>query len=134
MVEEVIEKYIETFGIEVPEDIIEETIKMMTEQVFHSKRYECMANGVVFMPGDLEKYAEEIQIEAKKLVKTQLVLDYIIEKEAYEVTMGELEEEAAALAERQQVTIETVKDFLGEDLSAIKKDILTRKAIAFITA
>jgi len=45
-----------------------------------------------------------------------------------------LEEEAKAIAIRQKVQIEMVKDFLGEDLELLKDDLLVRKAIDYVHA
>lgn len=134
MKEELLEAFVEASNFEVPKDQLEETIAQLTTEILHRKRYEYMAVGQIFMPEDIEQFTEEIRNLAYTQLKTQLVLEDIIEKEAFEVTVEELEEEAQALAERQQLTLEAVKDFLGEDMVSLRKDILIRKAIDFITA
>jgi trigger factor len=134
MKNELLEVFVEASDITVPEDLFEETVERMTLEVMHGKRYEYMANGKIFMPEDVEQFAEEIRSLAYTQLKTQLVLEDIIKKEAFEVTTEELENEAKALAERQQMTIEAVRDFLGKELASLKDDILIRKAIDFITA
>lgn len=134
MKDELLEAFVEASDIVVPEDLFEETVERMTLEVMHGKRYEYMAQGKIFMPEDVEQFTEEIRNLTYTQLKTQLVLENIIEKEAFEVTADELENEAKALAERQQMTIEAVKDFLGEELTSLKDDILIRKAIDFITA
>ena len=54
--------------------------------------------------------------------------------EEKEVTQEELEEEARAISIRQQMPIEVVRDFFGEDLGPLKDDLLVRKAIDSINA
>jgi len=48
------------------------------------------------------------------------------------VTREELEEEALGISERQNVTMEQIKDFFGEELSALRRDILAKKAEKYI--
>jgi FKBP-type peptidyl-prolyl cis-trans isomerase (trigger factor) len=134
MKDDLLEAFVEASEIAVPESRFEETVERMTLEVLHGKRYEYLANGKIFMPEDIEQFTEDIRSLAYTQLKTQLVLEDIIEKEAFEVTRDELENEAKALAERQQMTVEAVREFLGEDLASLKDDILIKKAIDFITA
>lgn len=134
MKEELVEAFVEASEIAVPKEQVEEAIARTTIEVLHRKRYEYMAKGRVFRPEDVGQFSEEIKNIAWMQVKTRLVLEDIIEKEGFEVSSDELEEEAKALAKRQQMTIEAVKGFLGEDMASLKDDILIRKAIDYITA
>lgn len=133
MTEELLEAFVEASGIVVPEDLLEEAIEQMTVEVLHRKRYECMAAGRALTSEEIKQFAEKIPSMARNQIKTRLVLEDIIEKQAFEISREELEEEADALAERQHMTVEAVRDFLGEDLASLRDDILIRKAIDYIT-
>ena len=132
----ILEKVLEVNDIEVPADLVDEEVRMMALDLSQKMKYESLATGVLpeITQEEIDSRLEEFKAEAFTLVKTRLVLKGIIEAEKLEVTQAELEEEAKAISARQQMSIEMVKDFLGEDLSAIKNDLLVRKAIDFIVA
>jgi trigger factor len=65
-------------------------------------------------------------------LKTEIILRGIIDAERFEVTMDELETAAQDIADREKITLEMVKDFLGENLEALRNDLLIRKALDFI--
>lgn len=132
----ILDKVLEANDIEVPRDLVDDEIRRMTLDLNHRMKYEVLASGgyLDFSRDDVAERMEKIKEEAFKLVKTRLVLKAIIEAENLEVTLEELEEEAKAISVRQQMPIEMVKDFLGEDLEMLKDDLLVRKAISFINA
>ncbi|GHU66060.1 hypothetical protein AGMMS49983_14940 [Clostridia bacterium] len=133
MKEDIFEKFIEESGIAVPKDRVDAAYDQLALEITHASHYESMMSGTILMPDDMPFSVEDIRETARKQVKTELVLEEVIRKENFEVTAEELEAEAKAMAERQQTTVEDVKRFFGEDLSLLKKDILLRKAIGFIT-
>lgn len=132
----IIDKVLEANDIEVPQDLVDNEVTMMVIEHNHKKKYESMASGGYFdfMQDDMADRMEKFREEAFKLVKTRMVLKGIIKAENFEVTKEELEEEAKAISVRQQIPIEMVKDFLGEDLESLKDDLLVRKAIDFVYA
>jgi trigger factor len=132
----ILEKVLEANDIEVPQNLVDDEVKMMVLEMNHRMKYESMASGgyIEFTQEDVDAYLEEFKAEAFKLVKTRLVLKGIIEAENLEVTKEELNEEAKAISLRQQMSIEMVKDFLGDDLATLKNDLLVRKAIDFVQA
>jgi len=129
--EEFLEAFVEASDIEVPEDLVTEAIERLSDEVFHRTRYEYMAQGRILMPYEVEELMADVPALARAEVKAQLVLEQIIEQQAFEVSQDELEAEAEALANRQQMTIAAVKEWLGADLKALRQDILIRKAIDF---
>ncbi len=128
------DKVLEASTIEVPQDQVDDEVNRMIIELNHKMRYENLASGAytVLTQEEQADRLEEIKAEAFKLVKTRLVLKGIIATENFEVTKEELEEEARAISFRQQMPIEMVKDFLGEDLETVKDDLLVRKAIDFV--
>jgi trigger factor len=134
LMDAIIDKLLEANDIEVPQDLVDDEVKMMVIGLNHKMKYESLASGryIGFMQDDMADRMEKFREEAFKLVKTRLVLKGIIKAENFEVTKEELEEEAKAISVRQQMPIEMVKDFLGEDLELLKDDLLVRKAINFV--
>ena len=132
----ILEKVLKTNDIEVPQNLVDEEVTMMVLEMNHRMKYESLATGAYldFTQEDMDARLEEFKVEAFKLVKTRLVLKEIIEVESLEVTKEELEEERKAISVRQQMPVEMVKDFLGEDMASLKDDLLIRKAIDFINA
>ena len=132
----ILDQVVEANDIEVPQDLVDDEAQLMVIELNHKMQYENMASAryIGFMQDDMADLMEKFREEAFRLVKTRLVLKRIVEAENFEVTKEELEEEAKAISVRQQMPIEMVKDFLGEDLEPLKDDLLVRKAIDFINA
>ncbi len=132
----ILEKVLEATDVEVPQDLVDGEVSMMVLELNHQLKYESLASNryIGFTQDEMADRMEKFREEAFKLVKTRLVLKRIIEVAHFEVTKEELEEEAKAISVRQQMPIEMVKDFLGEDLEPLKDDLLVRKAIDSINA
>lgn len=130
------EAVLKAHDVEVPQNLVDDEVRMMVLELNHRLRYESLTSGryAGFTQAEMAGRMEEFREEAFKLVKTRLVLKRIIEAEHLEVSQEELEEEAKAIAVRQQMPIEMVKGFLGEDLAPLKDDLLMRKAIDSINA
>lgn len=134
--EAVLDRLLEANDIEVPQNLVDDEVNLMILELQHRVKYESLTTGRItrFTQDDLAKQMEEFKEEAFKLVKTRLMLKGIIEAEGFTVTKDELEQEAKAIAVRQQMPVEMVKDFLGQDLEQLKDDLLVRKAIDFVYA
>ncbi|MBF7096825.1 trigger factor [Alkalibacter mobilis] len=134
MKDAVIDKVLEINDIDVPKTQVDEEVKMMLVEYNHRLRYESMgyAGNMELEQDDLEELLVKFRAEAFKLIKTKLILEEIIKAENLEVTQKELEEEARALSERQHISIDLVKDFLGENFESLKGDLLINKAIDLI--
>jgi trigger factor len=134
MKDAIIDKVLESNDIEVPQSLVDDEVKMMLIEMQHRMKYESMSFGgyMDLTQDDMAECVEKFREEALKQVKTRLVLKGVIEAENFEVTKEELEEEAKAISVRQQMSMEMVKDFLGDDLELLKDDLLVRKAMDFI--
>lgn len=130
----VIEKYVQAQEIDVPEDLFEEELRLLLIEEAHKAQYSSFVTGQyrILTPEEKSAAYEELKIIAFQNVKTQLVIKNIIEAERFDVTKEELEEEAIGISERQGVTLEQIKDFFGEELSALRRDILEKKAEKYI--
>jgi FKBP-type peptidyl-prolyl cis-trans isomerase (trigger factor) len=134
LMDAVIDKIVEINGIEIPQNLVDDEITKMVCEQKHKLKYENMASGrcLGLMQNDITADMEKIREEAFRLVKIRLVIRGILEAENFEITKEELEEEARAISVRQQMPVEMVKDFLGEDLVLLKNDLLVRKALDFV--
>ena len=55
-----------------------------------------------------------------------------VREEQIQVSEAELRQAAEALAEEEHTTLEMVRRFMGEDYALLKKDVLNKKARAFL--
>lgn len=134
MSDTVIEKYVQAQEIDVPEDLFEEELRLLLIEEAHRAQYSSFVTGQyrILTPEEKSEAYEELKKIAFQNIKTQIVIKNIIEAERFDVTKEELEEEAIGISERQGVTLEQIKDFFGEELSALRHDILEKKAEKYI--
>ena len=79
-----------------------------------------------------EAQREELRDEAYLAVKEELVLAELLARHDFPVSREELEAEAEAVARRQDVTVEMVRGFFGEDLAPLAREIRQRKAMDWV--
>lgn len=132
--EAVLNKLADLNDIEVPQSKVDNEVNGKVLELYQQLRYDSLTTGNphFFMHQEVEEQMEEIRADAYRQVKTEMLLQRIIEQEQLEVTQAELEAEARAMARRQQIPVERVFDFFGNDLSLLRGDLLIRKAIDLI--
>ena len=124
---------VELAPLDVPEEAVESEYRLLLADFRQRLTYDSMATGrPVYTYEGLEDRMAELRDEALFQVKAQMVLTDIIRQEGLTVSSEELEEEGRAIAQRQGVPLEEVKNFLGADLSLVKTDLLERKAMDLI--
>lgn len=122
-----------TAGIVIPQDVIDQEAKLLMQAYLAQMRYAKLSSGG-YLPTlrtiteNQEAYQEYFQDLAVRELQREQVLREIIEAETLTVTQEELEAEAAAIAARQEITVQEVKAFMGDDLAMLKPDLLKRKA------
>ncbi|MBS7526904.1 hypothetical protein KHM83_09460 [Fusibacter paucivorans] len=129
----ILDKILDANDIDIPQNVIDEEASRMAMERQHQMKYESLAGTCdfdYFYPR--EEDMAELKEEACKYLKTEVILRGIIDAERFEVTIDELEAEAQVIATREQISIEMVKDFLGENLESLRNDLLIRKALDFI--
>jgi len=129
-------KFIDQYDIAVPWDRVEKEMHLIQQDIIHRMHYEAMAGGKnhLFPMIELEEQKDEILRAAVFEVKSELVLKDLIAKHRFTATREELEMEAAAIAKRQNTTIQMIKKFFGEDLKMLESDVLKSKAKEWIYA
>ncbi len=119
--------------IEVPEEAVREEHALLLAEFKHRMAYDSMATGKpLYLYDDLSGQMEGLKEEAAFHVKARMVLKDVISREGFTVSEEELAAEGEAIAQRQGVAPERVRDLFGPDLAMLKADLLERKALAFI--
>ena len=95
----------------------------------HRLQYDTLINhGPHFhAQAELADQEDEYRVLAFYEAKSDLVMKKLLTEWNPAVTRKELEEEAEAVAMRQNSTIDMVKSFFGEDLAMLERDIKERK-------
>ena len=130
--EEAWREYVEKNNMEVPQDRLEEEIRMIRADLMHQMRYDTMSGGPIhpFPELELEQQKEDIYAAALWEVKSELVIRELIQTLDITVTKEELESEAEGMAQRQNTTVREIKRFFGDNLRMLEWDVKKQKAMA----
>ena len=82
------------------------------------------------MGGNLDNIRNSLRPSALNTVKTNVMLDAVVDAEKLEVSEEECEEEYKKLADSYQLELEKVKELL--DMKGMKGDLQVRKAAKLI--
>ena len=129
-----IEKYVRAAQIDVPKDLFEAELDLLLLEDAHRAQYNSFFTGEfkILSPEEKKEAYEELKKIAYWNVKTELAIKQVIETEDFKVTPEDLAEAALGISQRQGVTLEQIRDFFGEELSALRRDILVKKAEDFM--
>lgn len=119
------------YGITAPPKQVEAEMSALEQEFYCRMRYESLASGMI--PVSAKPDHDELYAQAVQSVLTRLVLEHVIAAEKLTVTREELEEEAQAIAKRQNMPADLVKGFLGPDLHLLRRDLLEQKAMDLIS-
>ena len=127
-----IEKAAENMTAEIPDSMVEEELERQKERM----DYELRAQGASLeayaqmMDGDMNVIKNSLRPGALKAVRTNVMLDAVVDAEKIEVTDEECEEEYKQVAESYKMEIEKVKELVT--LDSMKGDLQVRKAAKLI--
>lgn len=127
-----IEAAVSNMTVEIPDSMVEEELEREMERM----DYELRAQGASLeayaqmMGGNMDAIKNSLRPGALNAVKTNVMLDAVVDAENIEVSDEECEEEYKKLAESYQMEIERVKEIL--DLKGMKGDLQVRKAAKLI--
>ena len=131
----VIEKVYNSNDVDIPDAMIEDEIDSIASEFDQQLRYQGMSIDKYFeyTKKDPAEFREELRDEAKKKVKTRMIVSKIADQEGFDATEEDMEKEVASLAERYKMDIDEVKKMVGPDKAGyIKNDIKLRKAVDFM--
>ena len=128
-----LEKVYEANDFEVPAVLVDNEIDQMMNEFDQQLRYQGMSldQFFKFSGKEVAEFRNELREEAEKKTKVRMLITAIADKEDFEVTEEEVEEEMKAMADLYKIELEEVKKILGADES-LKKDLKARKAIDFV--
>ncbi|MDG4655349.1 trigger factor [Ectobacillus antri] len=128
-----VEKAVANAEVEIPEAMIETELNRMVREFDQRLQAQGMSMELYFQftGQDEAKLKEQMKEEAAPRVKTNLVLEAIIEAEGIEATDEEANEEVNKMAEMYNMPVDAVKQALGS-LEGLKEDLKIRKAIEFL--
>ena len=125
-------KAVENMTVEIPDSMVDEELEREMERMDYELRaqgasLEAYAN---MMGGNMDAIKNSLRPGALNTVKTNVMLDAVVEAEKIEVSDEECEEEYKRLAESSQMDVEKVKEIL--DLKGMQGDLQVRKAAKLI--
>ena len=128
--------FVNQYEIDVPEELVENELNYITLEMKHRMQYDTLTGGGhhFFAQAELDAQADELRQAALFEAKSSLVMKELLAQHDFPVTPQELQEEAQAMAKRQNATVDMIKTFFGEDLSMLARDIKERKAIDWALA
>ena len=134
--ETVIEKASENAEIEIPEAMVNTELDRMVQEFGQRLQMQGMNLDLYYQFSGTSEEAlrEQMKEDAQKRVRTNLVLEAIVEAENIEVSEEEINTELSKMAEMYKMEVEQIKQMLamqgGND--AVAADLKVRKAIDFL--
>lgn len=134
--EAVIEKIIENAKMDIPEAMVDSRVRQMAEDFSRRIGSQGITIDQYFQYTGLtpEKLLEQMRPQAVKGIESRLVLEAIAEKENFEVTEEDIDNEINDMASAYNMETDKLKELLSEnDKENMKKDIQVKKAVDFVT-
>ncbi len=131
----VVEKVVEACEVDIPEVMIDRQVDDDINDFAYRLRYQGLQfdKYLEITGSTIEDLREQFKPNAEKLVRADLVLEAISEKEGIEVTDEELNEELEDIAKQYNQDVAKFKNNIkGDDLEYIKKGIIKRKTVEFL--
>lgn len=119
---------VENNPIPVPAEQVQAAQEALDTTRRHQRQYSMLTGGAWQAPPS----AEKLEAEALRQVRLEHILRRIAAQEGLTVHREALETEAAAIAKRQKITLDTVYSCLGTGLAALEEELLARQAIDLI--
>ncbi len=128
--DEIIKKITETSDVEIPDAMIENQIDRMVQEMEYRLQYQGLrlADYLKYMNKSMEDFRKDYAEQAAEYVKSQLVIEAIIEKEEIAATDEEVEKRVEEMAKAQGKEVPDIKKNMGaRQLDYIKNDIIIKK-------
>ncbi len=120
----------ESTEVEIPEAMIENQIDRMVQEMEYRLSYQGLKlqDYLKYLGKSMEDYRAEFKEQAADIVKSQLVIEKIIEDEKIEASEEDVEERVAEMAEKQGKPAPDVKKNINaRQLDYIKNEIIIKK-------
>jgi trigger factor len=131
-----ITKIVENATVSIGEKVIEREIAGM----FEDFKARLQQNGLgveeylSFTGNTIENVNAQMRTEAVKNLSTFLVLAKIAEVENIRITDADVDNELSVMAQQYNMTVEKIKELLGENIGRVRSDIQNKKIEEFLKA
>ncbi len=128
--DEIIKKITETTDVEIPDAMIENQIDRMVQEMEYRLSYQGLklADYLKYIGKSMEDFRKDYTEQATEYVKSQLVIEEIIEREEIKATDEEVEKRVEMMAAAQGKPVPDVKKNMNaRQLDYIKNDIIIKK-------
>lgn len=131
---QLLEELMKRADFDLPQSMYENEVRQLAAGLLQQMRYDAMAQGRI-----LDVFDPETQEQVQRLgdaavweIKRDILIDALLKAIPVEVNQEELEEEGAAIAQRENMTMDKVRSFLGADLSLLSRDIQVKKVFQIL--
>lgn len=134
--EATIEKIIEGAKMEIPDAMVDSQVRQMAEDFARRISAQGLTIDQYFQYTGLtsDKLLEQMRPQALKRIQSRLVLEAVADKENFEVTDENVNNEINDMASAYQMEADKLKDLLTDaDKENMKRDIQVKKAVEFVT-
>lgn len=131
----VLEAVYEANEIDIPEVMIEDTVLDMMQEFDQQLRMQGMdlSKYLGYINKEPEQLKEEMRPDALKRTKTRMIVEAVANKENFEVTEEDLDQELQSMADQYKMEVDKLKEAMGPDnFAALKQDIKMRRAVEFM--
>ena len=133
--ESVITKIIEDAKMEIPEPMIDNTVRQMAEEFGQRMQAQGLSleQYFQFTGMDAKKFMENLKPQAIKRIQSRLVLEAIVKAENITASDEEVDNEIEQMAKAYQMEVEKLKELVGEDeKKAMAEDVAVQKALELV--
>ena len=134
--EAAIEKIIEGAKMEIPDAMVDSQVRQMAEDFARRISAQGLTIDQYFQYTGLtsDKLLEQMRPQALKRIQSRLVLEAVADKENFEVTDEDVNNEINDMASAYQMEADKLKDLLTDaDKENMKRHIQVKKAVEFVT-
>ncbi len=131
----IVKKITETSEVEIPDALIENQIDRMVQEMEYRLSYQGLklADYLKYMGKSMDEFRKGYTEQATELVKSQLVIEGIIEREEIVATEEDVEARVAEMAKAQNKPAPDVKKNINaRQLDYIKNEIVIKKFFDFL--
>ena len=132
---ELIEKIVENAKVEVPQVMVDEQVEDYIKDLEYRLSYQGLSleGYLKYANTTVEELKKSRQEDAKKTVKTRLVLEEILKKEKITVTDKDIEEKFNENNKEGKKSIEEIRKTMGQDqMNYFENSLLLNKLMAFL--
>ncbi len=133
--DEIVKKITETSDMEIPDALIDNQVDRMVQEMEYRMSYQGLklADYLKYMGKTIEEFRKDYVPQATELVKSQLCIETLIEREEIVATDEEVEKRVEEMAKAQDKPVPDIKKNMGaRQLDYIKNEIVIKKFFDFL--